>query len=106
VKPIVASAVPLYAPTSMLNDRSSILSLLETRRSAKPRELVGAGPSTVEMERMLAMATRVPDHGKLHPWRLVTVAEDQRDALASRGRSGDRGVGPEKDEDLIRDPEI
>jgi len=83
VKPIVASAVPLYAPTSMLNDRSSILSLLETRRSAKPRELVGPGPSTVEMERMLAMATRVPDHGKLHPWRLVTVAEDQRDALAA-----------------------
>jgi nitroreductase len=25
----------------------------------------------------------VPDHGKLHPWRLVTVAEDQRDALAA-----------------------
>ena len=67
----------------MLNDRSSILSLLETRRSAKPRELAGPGPTPEEMERILTIATRVPDHGKLHPWRFVTVAQDQRDALAA-----------------------
>ena len=67
----------------MLNDRSSILSFLETRRSAKPRELVGPGPTPEEMERMLTIAARVPDHGKLHPWRFVTVADDQRDALGA-----------------------
>jgi nitroreductase len=67
----------------MLNDRSSILSLLETRRSAKPRELVGPGPAPEEMERILTIAARVPDHGKLHPWRFVTVAEDQRDAFGA-----------------------
>src|SRR4051794_36038872 len=67
----------------MLNDRSSILSLLETRRSGKPRELVGPGPTPEEMERILAIAARAPDHGKLFPWRFVTVAQDQRDALAS-----------------------
>lgn len=67
----------------MLNDRSSILSLLETRRSAKPRELLGPGPAPEELERILTIAVRVPDHGKLHPWRLVTVADDQRDALAA-----------------------
>jgi nitroreductase len=66
----------------MLNDRSSALSLLETRRSAKPRELIGAGPTPEEMERILTIAVRVPDHGKLTPWRLVRVGEDQRDALA------------------------
>jgi nitroreductase len=66
----------------MLNDRSSALSLLESRRSAKPRELVGRGPSPAEMERILTIAARVPDHGKLTPWRLVTVAADHRDALA------------------------
>jgi nitroreductase len=68
---------------NMLNDRSSILSFLETRRSAKPRELVGPGPTPEEMERMLTIAARVPDHGKLHPWRFVTVADDQRDALGA-----------------------
>lgn len=67
----------------MLNDRSSILSLLETRRSGKPRELVGPGPTTEELERILTIATRIPDHGKLAPWRFVTVGEDQRDAFAA-----------------------
>jgi len=65
----------------MLNDRSSILSLLETRRSAKPRELVGPGPTAAELERILTIAARVPDHGMLAPWRFVTVGDDQRDAL-------------------------
>jgi nitroreductase len=67
----------------MLNDRSSALSLLETRRSAKPRELVGPGPTPDEMARILTIASRVPDHGKLHPWRFVTVADDQRDAFGA-----------------------
>ncbi|HEX3676307.1 MAG TPA: nitroreductase [Sphingomicrobium sp.] len=67
----------------MLNDSSSISSLLETRRSAKPRELVGPGPSSAELERMLTIAARTPDHGKLTPWRFVTVAENQRDALGA-----------------------
>ena len=66
----------------MLNDRSSLLSLLESRRSAKPREIAGPAPTAAEMERILTIAARVPDHGKLTPWRFVTVADDQRDALA------------------------
>jgi nitroreductase len=81
VKRIVAAEPRRYPPLSMLNDRSSILSLLATRRSGKPRELVGPGPSPAELERMLTIAARVPDHGKLFPWRFVTVAEDQRDQL-------------------------
>lgn len=67
----------------MLNDRSSILSLLETRRSAKPREIVGPGPNSDELERILSIAARAPDHGKLGPWRFVTVNDEQRDALAA-----------------------
>jgi nitroreductase len=67
----------------MLNDRSSTLSLLETRRSGKPRELVGPGPTQEELARILTIAARIPDHGKLHPWRFISVAEDQRDAFAA-----------------------
>ena len=65
----------------MLNDRSSLLSLLETRRSGKPRELVGPGPSPDELDRILTIAARTPDHGTLTPWRFVTVGDDQRDAF-------------------------
>src|SRR5690348_824629 len=70
-------------PRAMLNDLSSPLSLLETRRSAKPRELVGPGPTQDELAEILTIAARIPDHGKLHPWRFVTVDEEQRDAFAS-----------------------
>jgi nitroreductase len=67
----------------MLNDLSTPLSLLQTRRSAKPRELVGPGPTADEMRTILDIANRTPDHGKLFPWRFVTVADDQRDAFGS-----------------------
>lgn len=67
----------------MLNDRSSIRSLLETRRSARPRDLVAPGPSPDELELILAAAMRTPDHGKLHPWRFVRVATDKRADFAA-----------------------
>ena len=67
----------------MLNDLSSTLALLETRRSGRPREMIGDGPSEAEMERILTIAARTPDHGKLFPWRFVTVGSDQREALAA-----------------------
>lgn len=66
----------------MLNDRSSPLALLETRRSGRPREMIPPGPSPDELERILTIAARVPDHGKLAPWRFVVVGTDQREQLA------------------------
>ena len=67
----------------MLNDLSSALALLETRRSAKPRDMTGPGPTEADLQRMLAIAARTPDHGKLAPWRFVIVSPDQRDQLAA-----------------------
>lgn len=66
----------------MFNDRSTPLSLLKTRRSGKPRDLVAPGPSPQQLREILAIAARTPDHGKLAPWRFVIVRADQRDALA------------------------
>ena len=65
-----------------LNDLTTPLSLLETRRSGRPREMIAPGPSDSELQRVLTIAARTPDHGKLAPWRFVTVAADQREALA------------------------
>lgn len=67
----------------MLNDLSSTVSLLESRRSGRPREMVGPGPGAEELERILAIAARTPDHGKLSPWRFVTIGDDQRDQFAT-----------------------
>lgn len=66
----------------MLNDSSTPLSLLTTRRSGKPRDLVAPGPEAAQLDTILQIAARVPDHGKLAPWRFVIVAPEQRDALA------------------------
>ena len=67
----------------MLNDRSSALSLLQTRRSGKPQTMTGPGPNEAELQEILSIATRVPDHGKLHPWRFVIVGDDQRVLLGA-----------------------
>ena len=66
----------------MFNDRSSILSLLRTRRSGRPRDMVEPGPTPDELRQILEIGMRTPDHGKLHPWRFVHVARNQRDAFA------------------------
>ena len=66
----------------MFNDRSSTLSLLRTRRSGRPRDLVEPGPDADELRQILEIAMRTPDHGKLHPWRFVHVAKERRDAFA------------------------
>ena len=67
----------------MFNDVSTPLTLLSTRRSARPRDLVEPGPDREALRRILGLAMRTPDHGKLHPWRFVHVAKEQRGALAA-----------------------
>ena len=45
--------------------------------------MVAPGPTDEELRRILNIAMRVPDHGKLSPWRFVIVGKDQRDDLAA-----------------------
>lgn len=66
----------------MFNDTSSLLAHLATRRSGKARDMVAPGPDAAALRKIIGLALRTPDHGKLAPWRIVTVADDQRDALA------------------------
>ncbi|RYD83422.1 MAG: nitroreductase, partial [Sphingomonadales bacterium] len=68
----------------MFNDRSTPLSLLKTRRSGKPRELVAPGPDRDRLLEIVEIASRTPDHGKLFPWRFVIVPGEARDALAAK----------------------
>src|SRR5438445_8990998 len=54
------------------------IDLLKTRRSLKPVELIAPGPSPAEVDTLLTIASRVPDHGKLTPWRFVVFEGDAR----------------------------
>jgi nitroreductase len=57
----------------------------------KPVELIEPGPSTSEIETLLTVASRVPDHGKLTPWRFIVFEGDARltagDAIAAAFRA-------------------
>ena len=82
----------------MFNDTSSTLALLRTRRSGRPRDLVEPGPDAGQLREILAAAARVPDHGKLAPWRFIHVKKEDRAAFAElldgayrAGREGEPG---------------
>lgn len=55
------------------------LTLLARRRSVGPAFLVSPGPDAAELETLLRLASRVPDHGKLAPWRFVVFQGEARD---------------------------
>ncbi|MDJ0278705.1 nitroreductase [Sphingomonas sp. 2R-10] len=76
-----------YIAAMIFNDRSSLLSHLRTRRSGKPRDMVAPGPTGAEIDAMIAIAARTPDHGKLAPWRFIVVPEDRRAAFGKLLRS-------------------
>jgi len=54
------------------------IELLTTRRSVKPRDMTGPGPSPTELDTILTIGARVPDHGKLAPWRFIVFEGDAR----------------------------
>ena len=54
------------------------LELLQIRRSVKPMEMTGPGPSPADIDTLLKIASRVPDHGKLAPWRFIVFEGDAR----------------------------
>ena len=54
------------------------LELLTTRRSFKAGELAGPPPSAAEIDKLLTIASRVPDHGKLAPWRFIVFEGEAR----------------------------
>jgi len=66
---------------------------LNTRRSTPSRQLCQPGPDADTLERMLAAAVRVPDHGRRVPFRFIRIAGDARrafgDALATRSLERD-----------------
>ena len=79
----------------MLNDLSTPLSLLQTRRSGRPRDMVEPGPDEAQLREIIRIASRIPDHGKLAPWRFVHVPKAKREALARLLHDAYRQGNPE-----------
>jgi nitroreductase len=55
------------------------IDLLLTRRSGSAKAMKAPGPSKKELEQILQAGARVPDHGKLFPWRFIIFEGKGRD---------------------------
>jgi nitroreductase len=77
-----------------------VLAFLALRRSASAGVLRAPGPSPDELDDLLRLAARVPDHGKLAPWRFIVLAEPDKaafvaalEAVAERRPDHEKAVG-------------
>ncbi|CAN5820866.1 nitroreductase [soil metagenome] len=86
-------AAPLFGQPVPQHPAPEVLSFLATRRSSSAVTLAEPAPTASELDSLLRLAARVPDHGKLAPWRFIilepaakAVFADRLEALAnSRG---------------------
>lgn len=70
------------------------LEFLRRRRSVPSRLLTTPGPDDLQLSAMLTEAVRVPDHGKLVPWRFLRIRGDARRALGELLASRARQIDP------------
>jgi nitroreductase len=57
------------------------IALLSQRRSVKPDKLLAPGPTPAQLEIILTIGARVPDHKKLAPWRFIVFEGDARQRI-------------------------
>ena len=57
---------------------------MQTRRSVPAKTMAGPGPSDEEILEFISIAVRVPDHGKLTPWRFVSYSDAAKTRLGER----------------------
>lgn len=75
--------------------------MLLRRRSTMARLLAEPGPGHAEMETLLRIASRVPDHGRLAPWRFIVARDGQCAALGVALSQARQKAEPDAPEDRI-----
>jgi nitroreductase len=80
--PLSVSAIPAAPaenePCEGTHQSTDTLALLARRRSTKVAQFAEPGPNGAEIDELLRLAARVPDHGKLGPWRFVVFEGEGR----------------------------
>lgn len=84
-----------------LNDTSSILSLLHSRKSASVKAMGGPGPTPEQLAEILACGVRVPDHGKLTPWRFIVFEGAAREHFGEALKARWQALHPEHGEGTL-----
>jgi nitroreductase len=84
-----------------LNDTTDTLSLLRSRRSIVAKAMNGDGPSESEVKQLLEIAARVPDHGKLAPWRFILFRGAARTEFGNILSRRQKVLNPDFGDELI-----
>ena len=80
---------------------TSTIDLLSLRRSVGPNFLGEPGPSAEQLETLLRIASRVPDHGKLAPWRFLVFAGEAREKAGEVIAQAFARANPDADESRV-----
>lgn len=78
-----------------VRESAETLALLARRRSTKVAHFTEPGPNSAEIDALIRIGARVPDHGKIGPWRFVVMEGDAREragAAIATVITGDEGV--------------
>jgi nitroreductase len=70
-----------YYPATLNASVPETLDLLLSRKSGSAKTMTGPGPDTKQLNKILAAAVRVPDHGKLTPWRFIVFEGEGRERM-------------------------
>jgi nitroreductase len=80
-------AAPEFGAPCAIRDCESTLALLAERRSSSAQTLRAPGPDAAQLADLLRLGARVPDHGKMAPWRFVIMQGEAKAALVERLRA-------------------
>lgn len=75
---------PLFGDPLPQPATPEVLDFLARRRSSSALSLRAPGPNAAQLDELLALAARVPDHGKLAPWRFIVLEGAGKAAFAER----------------------
>jgi nitroreductase len=79
-------AAPLFGEPCPIKPSGETLALLANRRSSSAQTLVAPGPTEAQIQDIICIGARAPDHGKLNPWRFVVLEGAPKAAFVERIR--------------------
>lgn len=81
--------------------KCEVIDFLANRRSVKVAELVDPAPDAATLKNILTIAMRVPDHGKLAPWKLVVLEKSGQMKLGELMAARFKALEPDANEKQI-----
>ena len=97
------TAPPLGTPMPATHASPEARQLLALRRSISKRGFQDPGPDAAAIDDLLTVATRVPDHRRLAPWRFLVFEGDARAAFNARAVEVQKAENPDASETMLAD---